>query len=74
VDSANGINGAEQAGSSWSSDDYEWLILAGADEMGIGDNYDEETPHPNPEPATIFLFGSGLIGLGVFGRKKLKRL
>jgi hypothetical protein len=25
----------------------------------------------SPEPATLFLFGSGLFGFGIFGRKKL---
>ena len=59
------------------SDDFDWgPVLAIADEIDaeevIGYNYDEVTLHPNPEPATIFLFGSGLISLGVFGRKKLK--
>lgn len=29
--------------------------------------------HPTPEPATMLLLGSGLIGLGAFGRKKLRK-
>jgi len=28
---------------------------------------------PIPEPATLFLLGTGLIGLGAFGRKKFKK-
>ncbi len=30
-------------------------------------------PAPVPEPATMFLLGSGLIGCGIIGRKKIKK-
>ncbi len=34
------------------------------------DNLMGQAPVPTPEPATIILFGSGMIGVGLFGRRK----
>lgn len=53
---------------SWFLADYlntnEWTVNSRNGNDGIA-------PMPNPEPATLLLFGSGLVGLGAWGRKKL---
>ncbi len=39
--------------------------------MNCGNDFGETSVAPVPEPATILLFGLGLIGIAGFGRKKL---
>jgi len=44
------------------------------DNLWIENSGDVPPIHPVPEPATMLLFGSGLIGLAVVGRKKMKKV
>lgn len=46
--------------------------LIGGDGSG-GGNPSSSTPIANPEPSSLLLFASGLIGMAVYGRKRQKK-
>ena len=37
------------------------------------DTTSDGVPSPIPEPATLLLIGTGLVGLAAFGRKRFKK-
>ena len=44
----------------------------GSDTLG-GDTSGGDVASPVPEPATLLLIGSGLVGLAAFGKKRFKK-
>jgi hypothetical protein len=48
------------------NEDEELVVASGGGRI----DYLSFTPAAVPEPATMFLLGSGLIGIGIFVRKK----
>lgn len=49
--------------------DPDRILLDMNDSLVIYDPIPEPAPTPTPEPATMLLIGSGLLGLGTFGRR-----
>lgn len=67
------VNPAESTGS-WSTYDL-WLAGEGGREGVEISHFTGFNPRTTsvPEPSTLLLFGSGLLGLGFFGRKKFRK-
>jgi hypothetical protein len=52
---------------------WQWVKKAENTEFSPGSHDSAYSPNPVPEPATMLLLGSGLIGLAGLGRKKFLR-
>ncbi|GEM_PF-6873428 len=58
--------------SDWDRDDMVVAIGGLCGNLQLTEISVDNPPAPVPEPATILLFGSGLAGLGLVGRRKIK--
>ncbi len=60
-----------------STDDYGYNdIIGNPDKLNVetlGKGATKKTTSPVPEPATMFLFGTGLIGMAIVARNKFRK-